>query len=222
MNPSIKPLNIPKDSAWDRKTYNPYVLLVKWVYNNYRNTYIGSRMCTVFDGIDSFIRGVKNIIKWAPTIYHDSDWDYYSIYHILQKKIEFTRNLIVNNNRHNDVSSDNFWMTVTINLIERVKNEDYNTEYFDYIDKNYSFDEIEERDSNGGKLYQMNSTVVSDNTLQYIEKNPSKVRILRKTYADFDSMSNEKKSRYISRYKQEQAKRLLFKILQEKIENWWD
>jgi len=113
-------------------------------------------------------------------------------------------------------------MTVTINLIERVKNEDYNTEYFDYIDKNYSFDEIEERDSNGGKLYQMNSTVVSDNTLQYIEKNPSKVRILRKTYADFDSMSNEKKSRYISRYKQEQAKRLLFKILQEKIENWWD
>jgi hypothetical protein len=176
----------------------------------------------VFDGIDSFIRGVKNIIKWAPTIYHDSDWDYYSIYHILQKKIEFTRNLIVNNNRHNDVSSDNFWMTVTINLIERVKNEDYNTEYFDYIDKNYSFDEIEERDSNGGKLYQMNSTVVSDNTLQYIEKNPSKVRILRKTHADFDSMSNEKKSRYISRYKQEQAKRLLFKILQEKIEYWWD
>ena len=222
MKQNIKPLKIPNDSIWDRKTYNPFVLIDNMVYRHLRHTFIGYYICAFFIGIKTFVRGVKNIIKWAPTIYNDKDWDYFDIYNILQKKIEFNRKLLVNNNRHNDVSTDNFWMTVTLNLIERVKNEDYNMEYFDYIDKNYSFDEIEERDGENGKLYQMNCTTVRDNTLEYIEKNPSKVRILRKNNSDFDSMSNEEKSRYISRYKQEQAKKLLFKILQNKIEHWWD
>lgn len=95
MKPDYKILNIPEDSIWDRKTYNPYVLLDRWVYNKFRHTIIGGYLCRMFDGINAFVRGVKNIVKWAPTIYKDNDWDYTSIYTIMQKKIEFNRNLIV-------------------------------------------------------------------------------------------------------------------------------
>ena len=95
MKSDYKTLNIPEDSIWGRKTYNPYVLLDRWVYNHFRTTTVGSYICGLFDNINAFVRGVKNIVKWAPTIYKDSDWDYTSIYTIMQKKIEFNRDLIV-------------------------------------------------------------------------------------------------------------------------------
>ena len=68
----------------------------------------------------------------------------------------------------------------------------------------------------------MTTEVVYDNTEQYVQKNQSKVRLLRKTIEDFDSMSNEDKAREIGNAKHEQAKRILFSVLQNKIEYWWD
>ena len=222
MNPNYKKLNIPEDTAWDRKTYNPYVLLDRWVYNKFRHTIVGGYICNVFDNINAFVRGVKNIIKWAPTIYKDTNWDYQSIYNILQKKIELNRDSIVKNNRHTGVAMDNYWMTVCLNLIELVKNDEYSTEFFEYIDKDHSFEEIEEKDEDGQTFFRLVSTVIHDNTEEYVKKNPSKVRLLRKTMKDFDSITNEDKSRAIGDAKHEQAKRILFKIIETKIEYWWD
>ena len=222
MKSNIKKLNIPEDSVWDRKTYNPYVLLDRWVYNHFRTTTVGSYICGLFDNINAFVRGVKNIVKWAPTIYKDNDWDYTSIYTIMQKKIEFNRDLIVKNNRHTGVESDNFWMTLSLNLINKVKNEEYTTEYFDYIDKDFSFDKIDEVDKNGSNLYEMKTTVIIDNTEEYVKKNPSKVRILSKKFPTFAEENSEGKAMLISKYKHDQAKKLLFRILETKIDYWWD
>ena len=36
----------------------------------------------------NFIKGVKNLWKWFPTIWKDRDWDSYHIYEILRVKIE--------------------------------------------------------------------------------------------------------------------------------------
>ena len=222
MEKDIKKLNIPEDSIWGRKTYNPYVLLDRWVYDKFRDTVIGNYFCRMFDGINAFVRGVKNIVKWAPTIYKDNDWDYTSIYTIMQKKIEFNRDLIVKNNRHTGVESDNFWMTLSLNLINKVKNEEYTTEYFDYIDKDFSFDKIDEVDKNGSNLYEMKTTVIIDNTEEYVKKNPSKVRILSKKFPTFAEENSEGKAMLISKYKHDQAKKLLFRILETKIDYWWD
>jgi hypothetical protein len=222
MKPDYKTLNIPEDSIWGRKTYNPYVLLDRWVYDKFRHTVIGNYFCRIFDGINAFVRGVKNIVKWAPTIYKDNDWDYTSIYTIMQKKIEFNRDLIVKNNRHTGVESDNFWMTLSLNLINKVKNEEYTTEYFDYIDKDFSFDKIDEVDKNGSNLYEMKTTVIIDNTEEYVKKNPSKVRILSKKFPTFTEENSEGKAMLISKYKHDQAKKLLFRILETKIDYWWD
>ena len=222
MKSDYKTLNIPEDSIWGRKTCNPYVLLDRWVYDKFRHTVIGNYFCRMFDGINAFVRGVKNIVKCPPTIYKDNDWDYTSIYTIMQKKIEFNRDLIVKNNRHTGVESDNFWMTLSLNLINKVKNEEYTTEYFDYIDKDFSFDKIDEVDKNGGNLYEMKTTVITDNTEEYVKNNPSKVRILSKKFPTFAEENSEGKAMLISKYKHDQAKKLLFRILETKIDYWWD
>lgn len=222
MKPNIKKLNIPEDSVWDRKTYNPYVLLDRWVYNHFRTTTVGNYICGIFDNINAFVRGVKNLIKWGPTIYNDYNWDYRSIYDVLYKKIELLRKNIVQNNRHSAVETDNFWMTLSLNLINKVKEEEYTTEYMEYIEKDYDFDKVDDLDKNGNNLYQLRTTVISDNTEEYVKKNPSKVRILSKKFPNFAEETNEDKAMLISRYKHDQAKKLLFKIIETKIEYWWD
>jgi hypothetical protein len=113
-------------------------------------------------------------------------------------------------------------MTLSLNLINKVKDEEYTTEYFDYIDKDFSFDKIDKVDQNGGNLYEMNTTVISDNTEEYVKKNPSKVRILSKKFPNFAEKTNEDKAMLISRHKHDQAKKLLFRIIETKIEYWWD
>ena len=62
---TYKQLPIPEDSAWDRNTL--YSKL------HWRIRY--------------FFYGVKNIIRWTPTMYHDRDWDGDFILKILQKII---------------------------------------------------------------------------------------------------------------------------------------
>ena len=222
MKSNIKKLNIPEDSVWDRKTYNPYVLLDRWVYNHFRTTTVGNYICGIFDNINAFVRGVKNLIKWCPTIYNDYNWDYRSIYDVLYKKIELLRKNIVQNNRHSAVETDNFWMTLSLNLINKVKDEEYTTEYMEYIEKDYDFDKVDDLDKNGNNLYQLRTTVISDNTEEYVKKNPSKVRILSKKFPNFAEETNEDKAMLISRHKHDQAKKLLFRIIETKIEYWWD
>lgn len=105
-------LPIPKDSAWDRKSWRKFV--------HWRIKY--------------FLDGVYNIVRWIPTLYHDRDWDGYFITKMLQKKIEYQREYLVKHNRHLNINRDNFWMTVVLNLIEAEHEEYYGCEYIDYYE----------------------------------------------------------------------------------------
>ncbi len=118
---NYKKLPIPEDSAWSR---NPL-----WRKLNWRIRY--------------FFTGIKNIIRWIPTLYHDRDWDSNYIFTILQKKIEHQRKEITYSNRYNGVERENRDMTIVLNLIERVKQEYYNIEYLDYEESEWVFEPVE-------------------------------------------------------------------------------
>jgi hypothetical protein len=109
---TYKQLPIPEDSAWER--------------------------IRLFDRlhwkIRYFLTGCRNLIKWAPTIYHDRGWDGNYILYILQKKIEYQREYLVSENRHTRINIDNRDMTLVLNLIERVREEHYQLECIDYWD----------------------------------------------------------------------------------------
>jgi len=82
-----------------------------------------------------------------PTLFKDKDWDEWYIFTILQKKIEFQRKEIIYANRHIGVDQDNRDMTITLNLIERVKEEYYNTEYLDYEESEFRFEPVEDNEN---------------------------------------------------------------------------
>ena len=187
-------LIVPNDSAWDRN----------WLWRNlhWRVRY--------------FIIGVKNIFKWIPTLYKDKDWDGWYIYNILQKKIEFQRKEIVYANRHTDVDRDNRDMTIALNLLERVKEEYYGTEYLDYSETEFDFIPVEDNPN----LKEMKKTVLSENYDEFLKKYPSSVRKVLKEKGN--DLEKDVLCHYVARHNQEKAKKLLFKILDQKIERWWD
>lgn len=177
-------LQLPKDSAWRRKTWRSYTPV--W--------------------FNRFIEGVHNIIRWMPTIYKDKDWDDYYITKMLQKKIEHQRKYLVEANRHVNILTDNYWMTVVLNLIEREHEECYNMEYMDYIEFGKSiFDDPK-----------------SEHLIDYLHKYPNDVRRVMKKYEGIDFTDHHKLAMYVSMYRQYRCRNLLFEILKRKSNQWWD
>ena len=194
---TYKKLIIPEDSAWNRKGVSAWI----WRNLHWRIRY--------------FVGGIKNIFRWIPTLYKDKDWDDWYILTILQKKIEFQRKEIIYANRHIDVDRDNRDMTIVLNLIERVKEEHYGTEYLDYSETNFRFEPID-----GDKeLYSMEQDVISENYDDYLKKYPSSVRIALKEKPD---LNKKDLCFYVAKHNQEKAHNLLFKILKERMQWWWD
>ena len=185
-------LIIPKDSVWDRNTL--------WKKLHWR--------------IRNFLIGCKNIIKWSPTLFKDRDWDQYHIYTILQKKIEFQRKEIVYANRSTRVWQDNRDMTIILNLLERVKDGYYESENTDYYEM-----KVETIPVDGTSLKQMKFKVLSERYDEYLNKYKSSVRIVLKKEGEIDK---ETLCMLVAKHNQEKARKLLFNMLNEKIEGWWD
>ena len=189
---NYKKLTIPEDSAWDRSTI--------WKRLHWR--------------IRNFLIGCKNIIKWTPTLFKDRDWDQYHIYTILQKKIEFQRKEIVYANRSTRVWQDNRDMTIILNLLERVKDGYYESENTDYYEM-----KVETIPVDGTSLKQMKFEVLSERYDEYLNKYKSSVRKVLKKEGEIDK---ETLCMLVATHNQEKARKLLFNMLNEKIEGWWD
>lgn len=187
-------LPIPKDSAWDRTTLFDRL--------HWRIRY--------------FLTGCRNLIKWAPTIYHDRGWDGNYILKMLQKKIEFQREYLVNNNRHTRIDIDNRDMTLVLNLIERVRDEHYQMECMDYWDSDIIFNDIPDKPD----FVSIDVNVTSERYDEYLSKYPSSVRAVLKEHGEQDD--KKRLCLLVSYYNHKKANKLLFRVLEEKLAFWWD
>ena len=157
-----------------------------------------------------FAEGVYNIFRWMPTIYKDKDWDDFYITRLLQVKIEHQREYLVKHNRHESTSEDNFWMTVVLNLIEREHEEYYTMEKYEYVERH---DEIL---ADGYK---------SEHVQDYINKYPGTYcQVIKSIDLSDKHLTIDK--HYIAMQmgiqRQIKCRHLLFRILKDKSQQWWD
>jgi len=211
-----KQLPLPSDSAFGRKTYNPIILLDRWLYRNFPTSWIYTNLNKfLFTPLQHFGQGMKNIYKWLPIIWKDRNWDHSYILEILQHKLILQREYLVSNNRHTMIDMDNKYITICLNLIERMKEEYYELEYFDYIDEDVWFIKyLEEPD-----LFEMKSKVNKENLGEYFDKYPL---ITSKIIEENPGISKQYAALKVGMENHRRCKKLLFKILDEKIEGWWD
>jgi hypothetical protein len=150
-----------------------------------------------------------------PTLYKDKDWDDWYIFTILQKKIEFQREEIIYANRHTQVDRDNRDMTIVLNLIERVKEEYYGTEYHDYEESKFRFEPVEGNEN----LTSLEIDVLSERYDEFLKKYPSSVRKVLKEKPD---LNKKDLCYYVSKHNEKKSHDLLFRILKERMRWWWD
>ena len=191
---TYKQLPIPEDTAWERKTLFG---MLHWRIRN-------------------FLTSCNNLIKWFPTIWYDRDWDGHFILKILQKKIEFQRKELVNANRHTRIESDNRDMTLALNLLERVRQDHYSLECMDYWDNTISFEDVLDNKN----LKEIKIETSSGRFDEYLDKYPSSVRAIIKEHGEQDD--KKRLCLLVSYYNHNKANKLLFRVLEEKLAQWWD
>jgi hypothetical protein len=189
------PLPIPSDSAWERKTWRYYTPI--W--------------------FNEIVTGISNLIKWTPTIYKDRDWDDHYIFEMLKFKLIQQRKELVGANRHTGVEDTNRYITLCLNLIERIQEETYNLEYQDFVRERIWFTD------NGDETSTLNSEIEYENFTGFFLKYQNQTK--RLVEKDPKLALEENKMRLALRLgdlNQSRCQTLLFKILNEKINTWWD
>lgn len=225
---TYKQLPIPRKSAWDRKSYDP----ILWLYKKFGNPEHLDGLFDIYFIPKEFIlnvyRYLRNVIRWSPTLWKDKDWDGHFIYEILKKKLEFQRKELVKSNRHTNVWLQNRDITTCLNLIEKVQNDFYEVEYMSYCENRYWFEPTDIKDEDGQISYAMKSINVVDNLSLYLQKYRLDVnQVLKNSNKNFERYENdydikEKLCLYVSSYRAEKARKLLFRILSDRLEWWWD
>lgn len=179
-----------------------------------------------------FFTSVGNLIKWFPVIWKDRDWDDHYIFEVFKFKLEKQAKYIKEKGFHTNSDLDAKRMMLCVKLMEKIQEDFYTMEYMDYEEKDFFFVPTGEGIEDGEGGYYMETRLKKENLNDFFKKYPLvyKKIITNKKYHIFkmdndDLTSYEVKSRIalnIGRYNHERARKLLFKILSENIERWWN
>jgi len=161
-----------------------------------------------------FANGVKNLIRWFPTIWKDRDWDDHFIWNIMVQKLKFQAKYIGDRDFHTSAKRDAEIMMTCVELMERIKSEYYGMEFMDYQDSTFEF---VDSDIPGNK--ELKITENSEQYDEFFKKYPLAYKRMVKKFPNKDkkyialelSIDNHKR-----------AKRILFKMMENNIEKWWD
>jgi hypothetical protein len=165
--------------------------------------------------------GFKNLYNWFPLVWKDRDFDDFFIFEALKFKIAKTSKYISKKQRYVGWEDDVRYMNICVRLIDRIQENWYQTEYLDYQDSEFNFTPTDKN------LYELKTKLIRNDLSTYVKKYPL---YERKLYSDkskrFESyIKNNSLTSIclgIGILRHEKAKKLLFTILERKIEHWWD
>jgi len=161
--------------------------------------------------IKQFFKRIYNLYRWAPIIWRDQDWDHTFIFEILKFKLKNQAEYIGGKDRHTRAKRDAELMMLCVRLIDKVQDEWYGREYFEYHESELKFVPSE---SHPGS-YEMEVEYISDNYEDYFNKYPL-------IYKQVKTEDKHKTAFEIAKVNEERAHKLLFKILEQNIRRWWD
>ena len=168
-------------------------------------------------------QGFKNLKYWLPIIWKDRNYDHRYIYTILQHKLKAQSKYIGDRDIHTRAQRDAEVMMTCVRLIDKVGDECYSSEYSDYHKTKHWFEPCE--DSKDYSTWE--SKQLEENFDDYFAKYPLIYKRVLKGEGPFQPISFklEDKQRIamnIGHINEERAHKLLFKIMEQHIERWWD
>jgi len=163
-------------------------------------------------------QGFKNLYKWFPIVWKDRDWDNHFIFEALKFKLKNTANYFEERQRFVGWEDEVKYIRICEKLIKRIQDDYYQMEYMDYVNMEFDLIPIANTDK-----FEYKSTVTEDNLDKYFALYPrTKNKVLLsnkyKTYLSTDN--GTALAMGVERHLK--ARKLLFKIMEERIEAWWD
>ena len=170
-----------------------------------------------------FIQGVKNLWKWFPTIWKDRDWDDHFIFELIRVKVQNQAKYIGDRDIHVSAKRDAEIMRTVAKLIKLQQDDFYGMEYLDYHDTKFDFIPTDETK----QWYTIEDTQISENFDEYFKKYPRQYkRVLMGEINRFNRPIEDKDKKIIAmeiaHENHERCKNLIFKIMSDHIERWWD
>ena len=163
--------------------------------------------------LKQFFKRIQNLVRWFPIIWKDQDWDDFYIFEILKFKLKNQAEYIGYHDRHMSAKRDAEIMMLCVRLIEKVQDEWYGREYFNYHKSDMRFIPSE---SHPGS-YEMEMEILEENFDDYFKKYPLIYRMVPDLQAPKDEIAF-----HIAKINEERAHKLLFTILEQNIRRWWD
>ena len=163
----------------------------------------------------TLIRGFKNLWKWLPVIWKDRDWDHYHMFAMMDFKLKNMIILFEDDKQFVGWENEVRYMKICRELIQRLQDSYYECEYQDYVD--YDLELVD-----NGKNFRLEEKIHRDDIESYINKYPNTYRIVKNDpkYKGFEKDMGTALAMGMERHIK--ARKLLFKILEEKIEGWWN
>lgn len=170
-----------------------------------------------------FATGVKNLWKWFPIIWKDRDWDQHFIYETLRRKLEFQAKYITDKDRYTRAQRDAEVMLLCSRLIEIQQEEMYVMEYLDYEISDMRFVDVEDKPD----CKEVKMDLISENFDDYFAKYPRQYkRVVAGDVNRYKRPIKDKSKQLIAMEiahdNQDRSRKLLFKLLEQNIERWWD
>jgi hypothetical protein len=174
--------------------------------------------------------GIKNLIKWFPVIWKDRDWDHNFIYEIIKFKLKNQADYIGGKDRHTRAKRDAEIMKLCCELIQRCQDDYYDMEYMDYHESKLNWLDVTDEDDIPTKYKDskiMDVELISENFDEYFKKYPIQYKRVMSGEVNRFNRSIEEKDKQIiameiSYENQARCRKLLFKIMENNIEKWWD
>lgn len=170
--------------------------------------------------------GFENLYLWFSIIWNDRHWDGSYLLKLMKFKIEKMADYHESRQFYVGWENNVKWMRTTCKLIDKVSDEYYQTEWFEYFDTDM-WCVPEEGD---GDFVSLDFEIKWESVEDYLNKYPLQIDEVKEMYKevkgkeiDFEDLEEVKYfSMLLSHHNHERAKRLLFKIMAEKIDHWWD
>ena len=170
----------------------------------------------------NFKTGIKNIVYWFPTICKDRNWDSHYIFEIMIHKLKAQSKYIGERDIHTRAKRDAEVMMTCVRLMKLVQKETYSSEYMDYHKTKNWFEPC--KDKEGYSTWE--SKELEENFDDYFAKYPLIYKRVINGEGVFNLEGREDDKQVIAmniaHINHNRARKLLFKIMEQNIEGWWD
>jgi hypothetical protein len=208
----VKKINITKEQI-DKWQSSIWYRWVRW----YQYTWLGKSWFSIKGGVPSLIR-------WFKIAWNDRNYDYHFIYTTLRFKLENTLKYIDRHERSVNYKYDVFWMQTCVDLIDKITgDETYELEYSKYKKTNMRFEPIKDTGTS-----EIHLDILEDNLDGYFEKYPlchkRAIEYIKNNQSRYtvDHTDRGLVASTMGQLRHDKARGLLFQIMSDKIEHWWD